>query len=138
MLGDEIAATLAWARQAAESLMVDVCEVTRVTSGSFDDSTGTYGVGTVATVYDGPCRVRMAFAQDRAAEAGEAAWTGLACVISVPVTTSTAVKVGDELEVTLSENDPAMEGQTFVVKAIHWQTHSSARRLRCEAVLRDA
>ena len=138
MLGDDVTAALPELRAHAESLMVDACTITRGGEPVWDDASGTYTPGTGTTVYDGPCRVRMPSPDGSETASGEATWSLRGAFVSVPIDTSAGVRVGDVVTVTSSVHDPALVGQPFTVTGLHSQTFSTARRLKCEAVDRDA
>ena len=138
MLGPDVVATLPGLRAQAESLMVDACTVTRAGEPFWDEVTGTYTPGAGSTLYTGKCRVRMPDASSSETEAGEASWSLRGAVVSLPVVGSESVRVGDVVTVTASVWDAALVGQAFTVAGLHSQSLSSARRLKCEAVDRDA
>ena len=139
MLADEIAAALPGLRAEAEARMVDSCTITSgSTPGAWNDTTGVFDPPTKVIVYSGKCRVRNAFGAPQATDAGETMWGVDQCVVSVPVEGSAAVTDGHEVEITACVNDPGMVVQTFTVMAGHFQTDSTARRLPCQVVTRDA
>lgn len=137
-LGDVIGAALPGMRAEAESMMLDACTVTRTTAPGWNDTTGEETPGTTTTVYDGPCRVRMARGGGTPADSGEAQWTLNGATVSLPVATSGDVRTGDTVTLTASSFDPAAVGLVAQVKGLHWQTYSTARRLECETATRDA
>lgn len=139
MLGDAIAAELPALRREAESLMVDSCRITADGSAPvWDDATGTYTPATGATVYEGRCRLRKPSAAPRDVDSGEAGWAVDDYVLSLPVDGSEAVAGGHTVEVLSSANDPAAVGMLLEVQGGHWQSQSTARRLPCKVVTRDA
>ena len=138
MLGESIAAELPLIRAQAESLMVDSCRITAPGAPTWDDATGTYTPGAGATVYEGKCRLRKPSAAPQNVDAGEAGWAVDDYVLSLPVLTSAGVKDGHEVEILSSVFDPAAVGLLLTVSGGHSQTHSSARRLPCKVVSRDA
>ena len=138
MLGRNVVAALPALRAHAESLMIDACTVTRGGEPVWDEITGTYTPGATSTLYSGKCRVRMPDASSSETEAGEASWSLRGAVVSLPIVGSEDVHVGDVVTVTGSVWDAALVGQAFTVAGLHSQSLSSARRLKCEAVDRDA
>lgn len=138
MLGHDIAAALPELRAHAESLMVDSCIVTRGGEPTWDDATGTYTPGAATTVYEGKCRLRNAAPAPQTADAGETVWAVDLVVVSLPVAGSEGVLDGDTVTVTASAHDPAAAGTVLTVQAAHVQTFSTARRLSCQVVSRDA
>jgi hypothetical protein len=137
-LGDDLAAALPGLRSQAESMMLDRCTVTRTSTGSFNDVTGVETVGSTTTLYDGPCRFRMARGGGSPTDSGEAEWTLNGVTVSLPVSTSGDVRTGDAVTLTESAFDPDAVGTVAQVKGIHVQTYATARRLECEVVTRDA
>jgi hypothetical protein len=138
MLGHDLAAELPNLRAHAESMMLDACTVTRTAPGTFNDATGVETVGSTTTVYSGPCRLRMARGGGSPTDAGEAQWTLSGVTVSLPVSTSGDVQTGDVVTLTASALDADAVGLVAQVKGVHWQTFSTARRLECEVVTRDA
>ena len=138
MLSDPITSALPELRAHANSLMVDACIVTRGGEPVWDDATGTYTPGPDTTVYEGRCRLRNAAPAPQNADAGETAWAVDLVVVSLPVVGSEAVADGDTVTVTASSFDAAAVGTVLTVQSAHVQTHSTARRLSCQVVSRDA
>lgn len=140
MLGDDIARALPELRAHAESMMRDTCTVTRPRSAeeTWNDVTGTYEAGVPPVIYSGMCRVRNSMANPQAAEAGEAEWAADLVYISLPVATSAGVMDGDVVTITACAYDPVLVDMVATVVGGHAQTHSTARRLPCRVVSRDA
>ena len=137
MLGEDIAAHLPELRAHAESLMQDTCRVTSAGAPVWNDTTGTYAPGTASTVYEGKCRLRKPSAAPQGVESGEAAWTVDDYVLSLPLVGSEDVAGGHDVEI-VTALDPAAVGLLLTVTGGHWQTHSTARRIPCRVVARDA
>ena len=137
-LGSGIAAALPEFRAHAESLMVDACIVTRDVAATWDPGTGTYIPNPATTVYEGKCRLRNAAPAPQNADAGETTWAVDLVVVSLPVVGSEGVADGDTVTVTASSFDAAAVGTVLTVQSAHVQTHSTARRLSCQVVSRDA
>jgi hypothetical protein len=53
-------------------------------------------------------------------------------ILSLPIATSAAVKVGTVFEIVASVSDPGNVGRRFSVTGIHAQTHATARRFQVE------
>lgn len=118
--------------------MVDTCRVTTPGAPVWDDSTGTYTEGAPTTVYEGACRIRKPAAAPQNADAGEASWAVDQYVLSLPIAGSSDVTDGNDVEILTSANDPATVGLLLTVSGVHVQTHSTARRVPCKVVTRDA
>jgi hypothetical protein len=58
--------------------------------------------------------------------------------LSLPVVGSEDVANGHDVEILTSANDPAAVGMLLEVVGGHWQSQSTARRLPCKVVSRDA
>ena len=138
MLGDDVAAVLPELRREAESLMVDTCAITTPGAPTWDATNGIYTPGEPVTVYEGKCRIRKPSAAPQGADSGEAAWAVDDYVLSLPILGSESVTNGHDVEILTSANDPAAVGMMLTVSGGHWQTHSTARRLPCKVVSRDA
>lgn len=134
MLGAEINAALGQLRQHAESMMADTCIITIPGASTWDEASKTYAT-TPVQVYAGPCRVRLPDATPRETDSGDAAWTLMRVIVSVPVDGTSAVPVGALVTITACCLDDVAD-RTYRVVGTHAQTHSTARRLRCEAVSR--
>ena len=138
MLGDDIAAALPGLRAQAESMMRDSCVITGPAGAPvWDEAAGTYTTGEPVVVYTGPCRVRQASAAPQTTDAGETGWAVDAFVLLLPVSTSTAVGDGHTVAFTAA-SDPALLAVTAQVQGGHAQTFTTARRLLCKVVTRDA
>ncbi len=139
MLGDDLSAALVELRAHAESMMRDTCTITRAGErGAWDEATGTYAENTPVPIYNGKCRVRNAAANPQLADAGEAAWSADLVYIHLPVDSSSAVRTGDLVVITASAHDSGRVGLSAYVSGEHVQTMSTARRLPCRVVTRDA
>jgi hypothetical protein len=137
-LADDVAAALPGLRAEAESLMVDTCRVTTPGAPVWNDTDGVYDEGAPVTLYEGKCRLRKPSAAPQTTDAGEASWAVDAYVLSLPVVGSSSVTDGNDVEMLTSANDPAAVGLRLTVSGGHWQTNSTARRLPCKVVTRDA
>lgn len=137
-LNDAIAAELPALRREAESLMVDTCRITGAGAPVWNDTDGVYAPGEPTTVYEGKCRLRKPSAAPRDVDSGEAGWAVDDFVLSLPVLGSETVANGHGVEILTSQNDPAAVGMLLEVTGGHWQSQSTARRLPCKVVSRDA
>jgi hypothetical protein len=138
MLGEDIAAVLPELRREAESLMVDTCRITTPGEPVWDEGDGAFTPGEPTTIYEGHCRLRKPSAAPRAVDSGEAAWDVDDYTLSLPIDGSEAVKDGHDVEMLTSAYDPAAVGLLLEVLGGHWQSQSTARRLPCRVVSRDA
>ena len=118
-------------RALAEDLMVDSWSCTRGGGTVFDDVTGEWVTVPVEDVYAGPGRLRdrssVGFRDD---VQGESTVTSQ-LILSLPVESSGAVRVGDVLSCTAAA-DAALVGVNVRVTDLHLQTHSTARRFGVE------
>lgn len=118
--------------------MVDTCLITTEGDPVWDEADGIFTTGEPFTVYDGPCRLRKPSAAPQGVDVGEAGWAVDDYVLSLPVAGSENVADGHTVEIVTSVNDPAAVGLLLTVSGGHWQTNSTARRLPCKVVSRDA
>lgn len=137
MIVDDVTRVLPELRAEAEALMVDTCTITAPGAPSWNDTTGTYTPGSPVTAYSGKCRVQVPVSVPGSQIAGEAEWVTAATVVSVPITGSTTVDVGNLVTITACVNDPALVNKTFAVVGVPLRkTFATARRLHCQAVER--
>lgn len=114
-----------------ESLMTDTWVGTRgATAGEFNDETGEWSTSSVE-VYRGPGRLRAANVQGQRVDEQGVTVTLSDARLSLPVATSAGVRV-DDVFVCVASEEPTMVGARVRVTDIHWQTHSTARRLQVE------
>lgn len=119
-------------RDLAESLMVDVFQVTRADGEPvWDENTGDY-TATETVVYEGVGRVRFPGIGGRRVDEQGDAVTVQEAVLSLPVDESVGVRVDDVAVCVSSRNDPGLVGVRFRVDEMHWQTHGTARRFGVE------
>ena len=136
-LGAAVVGALPGMRAEAESMMRDSCAITRPGGGeTWDDATGGYLPGSTVILYSGRCRVRRPNVAEREALAGDADWTLMGAVVSIPVGGTTDDLLGATVRVVACEMDPALAGRDLVVVAPHAQSQATARRLRCVEVAR--
>lgn len=135
-LGSDLAAALPELRAAAESRMRDTCVISSEGVPVWDEDSGTYTTPAGATVYEGPCRLRMPRTTGSRRDVGDASWAVDDAVLSLPIVGSEGVLSGHVAVVTLTD-DP-LGTVTVTVQASHTQTDSTARRLPVKVVARDA
>jgi len=128
-----VADLVAEGRAAAEALMVDECEIVRVTGTTTDLETGLV-TETTEPVYVGKCRVQQASATAREESPGEAQMLLVARVLQLPVVASAGVRADDQAAITACALDPGLVGRTFVVRAEFAKTYATSRRLGIEEV----
>lgn len=88
-------------RVLAERLMIDVCDIDRVTLGALNTSTGTVSSSSTRIVTGSPCRVRPPTAEEVTSIFGDRQITQRRYVITLPASTDTsAVRVDDIVTVT--------------------------------------
>lgn len=132
-LGGDVQAALPSFRDAAESLMIDLCRITGGTETVFDEDTFEY-VTVEAVSYEGPCRLRFAATAVQTVEAAGQMLIAQRATLSVPVDTSGDVFEGHVVTITDCVNDPALVGRKFRVEGGHHQTFATARRFPLEEV----
>lgn len=117
-------------RKAAESLMVDSCVVTRVTSqGSINNSTGGY-TPTTSTVYSGKCQVVKPEGSATDVAAGERDVAVSRTTVKLPIS-ATGVQSGDKVTVAATLDDD-LDGRVLYVHEVQARTYGTSRRLACE------
>lgn len=133
MIADDIAEALPYLRAEAESRMTSPCVITRhgTGNGAWNNATGVFDPPARVVIYTGGCRVRNAFGAPQSTDAGETMWGVDQCVVSLPLNDPDGANVQDGDEV-------AVGGLRLIVQAGHFQTDSTARRLPCQVVTRDA
>ena len=136
-LGADIAAALPELRDQAVSMMRDFCTITRPSAGEWDEASGIYvPPGAPVTLYSGPCRVRRPNVAEREALAGDADWTLMGAILSIPVDGTPNDMLGATVHVVGCEMDPSLIGRDLKVTGPHAQSQATARRLRCVEVAR--
>ncbi len=135
---EAIAEALPELRAQAEARMVDTCRVTTSGDATWDEGSGSHLPSEPVVIYEGPCRLRNTFGAPYTADAGETVWAVDMCTVSVPVDGTAGISNGHDVEILSCPNDPGMVGLRLVVQAPHFQTDSTARRLSCQMVTRDA
>jgi Family of unknown function (DUF6093) len=118
---------LARARQLAEKLMMDTCQITRKTG----ESIGAGGVITpiVAAVYSGKCRVQAkAGSAGSWSDIGEASRVVSRLELQLPISAA-ETREGDKVTITASTFDPQLPGKVFVVRDVMHKSYLTSRRI---------
>lgn len=127
----DLTAMLTEARRSAESLMVDLCAVTRPSSTvpAIDETTGRYTTPPPAYVYEGRCRIQIrGMGSSTTPEAGGAEWVVQQSVLQLPVTGSEDVRVGDLFEMVECVSDGALTGRkAAIVRRLSDKSHATKR-----------
>lgn len=114
-------------RQAAESLMLDACTITRTGGVVTDPETG--DVSNSATeVYAGKCKVQSRDTQAANPEAGEATFTVVSRQVHIPANAAD-VRDGDVVTLTASRLNAFTVGKQYRVEGFTPDTFDTAFRL---------
>lgn len=120
---------LAEGRIAAESLMLDTCELRSPdVQGEMDPDTGQYPMVPGPLLWAGKCKVRMAESVAHTADAGERLVVTAQLEVHVPMSAA-QVAVDDLVTITTSRNDPQLTGRRFRIESQRHGTYLTARRL---------
>lgn len=134
MLGDDIAWALPEFRRQTESLMLDLCTITRpdpdAPAPQMDPETGQYPEPERITVYEGKCRIQIKSSAVSDVNAGERPGTTQEIEWQGPVVGTESIAVDDVVVMTSVAMDSALEGRTFTVAGRHEKSQATARRLR--------
>lgn len=126
-----VTSTLAAGRRAAEGLMSARCQITRQKRVSLD--TGTLLLSDTDpsddVIYAGSCRIRSGLARVQSGDFEGQLLASQQLMLHLPVLSSAAVNVGDEIEITDGGDDPTATGLRFRVEGLAEQTQATARRL---------
>lgn len=132
-MADDLAAVLADAREAAESLMVDRCAITRPGEGRgpIDEDTGKYTNPSPTFVYEGRCRIQIrGVGSSTTPEAGGREWVVAQSVLQLPVAGSEDVRVGDLFEMVECVSDEALTGhKASIARRLSNKSHATKREL---------
>jgi hypothetical protein len=118
-------------RRAALALMVDACTISRQTGESV--SSDAVVTPTIATIYEGACRIRRRDTQARMIEVAADEVSVGELLVSVPITVEDVLP-GDVVAVTASQLDPGLVGRRFTVLGVSYASQITARRLYCQEV----
>lgn len=118
-----------------ESIMEDVCVITREGTRTLNEVTGQYAQNPAA-IYPpagqpGICRLVVPPRQPQDANAIGQGESVTHARLDLPVATSTAVRDGDVVQFTASI-DPALVGVKYRLRGLAGQTHATARRFFVE------
>ncbi|WP_147107141.1 DUF6093 family protein [Nesterenkonia populi] len=121
---------LARGRQAAETLMVDTCEITRYTGElATDPETGIdYPVGTI--VYSGPCKVSST--PDTAESYGEGSHRVIVEAPRLHLPVDAEVQPGDEAVITSAAQAEYHTGDRMRLRSLNRGTWRTAQRWNVE------
>jgi len=118
-------------RLAAERLQIDTAVVKGLPVKTWDEETSSYSQ-VAPTVYDGPCKVKLADVQVHEIDAAGQQLVEQTSTASFPVAEDTVFPKNFTVTVTTSRTDPAMVGRTFRITGPHAQTYATARRYPIE------
>ena len=119
-------------REAAESLMVDACTVTRPGPVVTDPVTGNVTPSSTPA-YTGACKVQQTISQASNPTAGGHAFTIQDSRVDVPVSAG-PLKVNDVVTITASVLDPQLVGTVFRVVELFHKSMATAQRTRVETI----
>lgn len=114
--------------------MKDECFITRVTGAETNRDTGVR-TETRSTVYSGPCRLQelQAFSRDTR-PAPDQAQLARYRVLQLPVVTSPGLLAGDDVEMTVSVNDPDALGKHYAIRDQSTESEATSRRVGVEEI----
>lgn len=115
----------------AESEMREKCRITRagVGQGPWNDDTLSYDEPADVVVYDGKCKLRFSGARTKRSEAADQLFVEQGPTLSLPVLTSAGIAKDDRVEITSSDDDPALVGRIVWIDADRAQTNATSRRI---------
>lgn len=129
-IADDLAATIAEGRKAAEELMVDACDIRPPTGrATGDDGKVTDTLGD--PIYDGKCKFQLDHVDAALPEVGASVSTVLRGRIDVPMRV-TGVTTDHVITIKRSRYDPSLVGKTFRVVAPFHGSLKTARRIPVE------
>lgn len=123
-------------RRAAERLMVDRCQVVRVTGqpgATVDPVTGLRTPAPTATVYAGKCKVQTYEAHESAPDSGEHVFTVQRYTIHLPA--GTDVRVDDQITVTSAVLDAGLVGRSYRVVALLHKSFATSHRVAVDEIV---
>lgn len=114
--------------------MTDTCTITTPDATPvWNTTTETYDVDPAATVYSGPCRVKMPRSMAIEPDAGETVTVVIRPEIHIPADV-TGVEIGNTVTLTAAAFNPTLTGQAFRVTSLFRDSQSTAQRLECTEV----
>ena len=120
-------------RREAESLMLDMCTVSRLGEPVTDPETGVVTPGETF-VYSGPCKVQQTISQASNPSAGGHQFTVQDVRWDTPVTAGPFL-VGDVVTMVASVLDPQLVGRAFRVIETFHKSGATAQRTRVSEVV---
>jgi hypothetical protein len=124
------ASVLASGQRKAEAGMIDACRIRRRTGQGTDPVTGTLTPTYLAPdPYTGKCRVQQQTAIARPHDVGEDYVLVVRFDLQLPVVGSEGLRVGDEVTITASVNDPDLVGRVFLIQELAHKSEPTARRV---------
>lgn len=126
---------IAEGRAEAEAIMLDTCQITRVTGepGPVDPVTGERTPAPTTTVYSGKCRIQTYEPHETALESGDHVFTEQRYHLHIPIG-SGPVAVGDTATVTAAQGDAELAGRSYRVAGLHHKSLATAQRLLVDEV----
>lgn len=129
-------AALRRGRTAAERLMVDSCQVVRVTGqpgATVDPVTGLRTPAPTSTVYAGRCKVQTFEAHESTPDSGDHVYTVQRYFIHLPA--GTDVRVDDQITVTASVLDAGLVGRSYQVVELLHKSFATAHRVAVDEIV---
>lgn len=126
------ASILAAGRRSAEALMSAQCRITRVKPITLDETTGLLSdtdPSDDVVLESSPCRIRSGLARVQTGDFEGQLLASQQLMLHLPVLTSAAVRVGDDVEIIDGGDDPTATGLHFRIEGLAEQTQATARRL---------
>lgn len=120
-------------REAAESLMLDACTITRPGTPVTDPNTGDV-TNTPVTVYTGRCKVQSKDSATSNPEAGEATFTVVSRQVHIPANAAD-VRDGDVVTITASRLNAFTVGKQYRVSGFTPDSFDTAFRLPVKEIL---
>lgn len=119
-------------RAAAESLMLDECDIERPGTPQLDENTGLLAAP-ADPVYSGPCKFQATLANASTPEAGEHQFTVQDLRLDLPVSAG-PVAVGDVVTVSSAVMDSQLVGRQYRITELFHKSFATAQRCRVEEV----
>lgn len=120
-------------REAAESLMLDTCMITRPGTPVTDPISGDV-TNTPITVYSGKCKVQSKDSATSNPEAGEATFTVVSRQVHIPANAAD-VKDGDVVTITASRLNAFTVGKQYRVAGFTPDSFDTAARMPVKEIL---
>jgi hypothetical protein len=120
-------------REAAESLMLDTCTITRLGEPVFSEATGQF-TSTSTEVYAGKCKVQSKDSATAKPEVGEHTFTVVSRQVHIPANAAD-VRDGDVVTITASRLNAFTVGKQYRVSGFTPDTFDTAFRLPVKEVM---